>query len=134
MALRKFGNKKYGGTLYTSKDGAEIQAGGPKTHVGAGYSKSNKSAGIGVTRTDSTGKSYNFSKTITLNKPKISAGAGIGKAPGVRSVGAHVKVGSKSVGASVGYDKNKKKAFGSFNVNGKAKVKFGPKKPRFDGE
>jgi len=48
--------------------------------------------------------------------------AGVYNTKQVASVGG--KVGK--VGGTIGYDKTKKKLFGSYNVNGKVKKSFGP--------
>ncbi len=48
--------------------------------------------------------------------------AGIYNKGGIKSVGG--KIGN--IGGSIGYDKNKKKAFGSINYKGKIKGSFGP--------
>ena len=46
---KPFLRKIPGGTLLTTPTGKEIQVGFGKVHVGAGYDKKNKSAGIDVT-------------------------------------------------------------------------------------
>jgi len=62
----------------------------------------------------------------------ISASIGMGKAPGVRSIGANVQVGKKNLGGSLGV--NKGKLFGTLNVNHKKVKSFSPKKHIFKGE
>ena len=62
----------------------------------------------------------------------ISASIGMGKAPGVRSIGANVQVGKKNLGGSLGV--NKGKLFGTLNVNHKKAKSFGPKKHIFKSE
>jgi hypothetical protein len=58
--------------------------------------------------------------------------AGIGRAPGVVSLGASIGPPGKRVGGSVGM--NNGQLFGTANVNGKIIGRFGPKKPNFNGE
>jgi len=62
----------------------------------------------------------------------ISASIGMGKAPGVRSIGANVQVGKNNLGGSLGV--NKGKLFGTLNVNHKKSKSFGPNSPSFKGE
>lgn len=46
--LNTIGNDKAGASLLRSKNGAELQAGIGDFHVGAGYDKKNRSAGLDV--------------------------------------------------------------------------------------
>lgn len=60
--LKSIGGKGAGATYLKTKSGREVQAGmGNKTagvHIGAGYDKKNKSAGVGVS-VSLGGKTYN---------------------------------------------------------------------------
>lgn len=58
------GNKKAGASLLRTKDGSEIQAGIGRTHLDAGYSKKNRTAGLHITRTSRSGKTRSFGGTI----------------------------------------------------------------------